>query len=243
MLRTLDPGRPQRLAFGSCRQAELPVPHGPDALDACARRRAGTPHDRWPDAMLLIGDQIYADETGPAARQLIAQRRDPAVPPGYEAADFASMRPVPGGVERPRHTLAAVRRPNDHDLRRPRRARRLEHLGGRRAALEAKSWWRARITGAYQSYWIYQHLGNLSPAELAADETWREVRQAADAAAVLAGFALRADRKDAGIRFSVRRDFGNVRVVVIDSRSRRVIDDNSKRLMVDQAEWSGSPSR
>ena len=39
--------------------------------------------------MLLIGDQVYADETGPATRQFIAQRRDPAIPPGYEVADFA----------------------------------------------------------------------------------------------------------------------------------------------------------
>ena len=60
VLRTLDPGRPLRLLFGSCRIAELPVPprsrrraadeqaHGADALDACAadlaaRRRAAGP--------------------------------------------------------------------------------------------------------------------------------------------------------------------------------------------------------
>jgi hypothetical protein len=238
VLRTLDPGRPQRLAFGSCRQVELPVPHGPDALDACARRLAGTPRDRWPDAMLLIGDQIYADETGPAARRFIAQRRDPAVPPGYEAADFAeycALYQEAWSDPAMRWLLSVVPTImifDDHDVHDD-----WNSSAAWRAAFEAKPWWRARITGAYQSYWIYQHLGNLSPAELAADETWREVRQAGDAAAVLAGFALRADRRDAGIRFSVRRDFGNVRVVVIDSRSRRVIDDNSKRLMVDQAEW------
>jgi hypothetical protein len=238
VLRTLDPSRPQRLAFGSCRQAELPVPYGPDALDACARRLAGTPRDRWPDAMLLIGDQIYADETGPAARRFIAQRRDPAVPPGYEAADFAeycALYQEAWSDPAMRWLLSVVPTImifDDHDVHDD-----WNTSAAWRAAFEAKPWWRARITGAYQSYWIYQHLGNLSPAELAADETWREVRQAGDAAAVLAGFALRADRRDAGIRFSVRRDFGNVRVVVIDSRSRRVIDDNSKRLMVDQAEW------
>jgi hypothetical protein len=106
-----------------------------------------------------------------------------------------------------------------------------------RAEFEAKPWWQARITGAYQSYWVYQHLGNLSPAQLAADETWRQMRQVGDAAPVLAGFARRADGRAAGVRFSVRRDFGNVRVVVIDSRSRRVIDDDSKRRMVDDEEW------
>ncbi len=27
-------------------------------------------------------------------------------------------------------------------------------------------WWEARITGAFMSYWLYQHLGNLAPPEL-----------------------------------------------------------------------------
>ena len=42
---------------------------------------------------------------------------------------------------------------------------------------DAKPWWAARITGAYMSYWIYQHLGNLSPEDLAKDELWRQVQQ------------------------------------------------------------------
>ena len=40
-----------------------------------------------------------------------------------------------------------------------------------RDEMQATSWWEERITGALSSYWIYQHLGNLSPAGLAADET------------------------------------------------------------------------
>jgi hypothetical protein len=242
-LRTLDPGRPQRLVFGSCRTPELPAGHGPDALAGCARGVTGTPRDRWPGAMLLIGDQIYADETGPAARRFIAGRRDPAVPPGYEAADFeeyCALYLEAWSEPAVRWLLSAVPTVmifDDHDVHDD-----WNSSAAWRAEFEAKPWWRARITGAYQSYWIYQHLGNLSPAGLAADETWRQVRQAVDqagdAAAVLEDFALRADRRAAGIRFSVRRDFGKVRVVVIDSRSRRVIGDNSKRLMVDEAEWS-----
>ena len=34
------------------------------------------------------------------------------------------------------------------------------------AQMRAKPWWEDRIVGAYMSYWIYQHLGNLSPARL-----------------------------------------------------------------------------
>ena len=79
VLRTPDPGRPLRLAFGSCRIAELPIlprrlssrraqrdeeEHGPDALVAYALDLRGTPHERWPDLMLLIGNQVYADNPG-----------------------------------------------------------------------------------------------------------------------------------------------------------------------------------
>src|SRR5450432_3508525 len=61
VLRTLKPGRPLRLAFGSCRVAEMPAPqrrrerardeqeHGPDALVACANVLRGTPREQWPD--------------------------------------------------------------------------------------------------------------------------------------------------------------------------------------------------
>ena len=36
--------------------------------------------------------------------------------------------------------------------------------------MRAKPWWEARITGAFMAYWIYQHLGNLSPPELEDDD-------------------------------------------------------------------------
>ena len=35
--------------------------------------------------------------------------------------------------------------------------------GAWRRAYTAKPWWGRRIESAYQSYWVYQHLGNLSP--------------------------------------------------------------------------------
>jgi hypothetical protein len=93
------------------------------------------------------------------------------------------------------------------------------------------------------SYWVYQHLGNLSPAELGQDELWAQVRAAGDAAALLADRADQADQGQAdqggeggeGLQWSFRRSFGRVRVVVIDSRS-RVLDDGERR-MVDAAEW------
>ena len=44
-----------------------------------------------------------------------------------------------------------------------------------RAEVTAQDWWRQRITGGLASYWIYQHLGNLSPQELADNKTWQAV--------------------------------------------------------------------
>ena len=76
----------------------------------------------------------------------------------------------------------------------------------------ARPWWPARIESAFQSYWVYQHLGNLSPAELAADETWAAVRRCAaktgDGAGALADLARRADQRAPGVRWSFRRTFG-----------------------------------
>ena len=244
VLRTVDPGRPLRLVFGSCRIAELPVPrrprsarreqeHGPDALVACALDLRRTPRERWPDLMLLIGDQVYADDVGPATRQFIEARRDPARPPGYQVADFAEycfLYREAWSEPSVRWLLSVVPTAmifDDHDVHDD-----WNISAAWRRDFQAKPWWAARIHGAYLSYWVYQHLGNLSPGELAADELWRQVREPGDAAEGLGGFAARAE----GLRWSFRRDFPGVRVVVIDSRSGRVLTDG-RRAMVGEAEW------
>jgi hypothetical protein len=86
------------------------------------------------------------------------------------------------------------------------------------------------------SYWIYQHLGNLSPGELSKSELWRQVQEPGDAADVLHAFAARADAQPESALWSYRRSFGRVRVVVIDSRAGRVFP-NGRRLMVGDTEW------
>src|SRR5713226_6566169 len=50
------------------------VEHGPDALVAYALDLRKAPRETFPDLMLLIGDQVYADDPGPATRKLIEQR-------------------------------------------------------------------------------------------------------------------------------------------------------------------------
>ncbi len=251
VLRTPDPGRPLRLSFGSCRIAELPVvrhrrstrqaredeqQHGPDALVACAQDLRGTPREQWPDLMLLIGDQVYADDTDPATRKFIEQRRDPSSPPGYQVADFAEychLYREAWSEPSVRWLLSVIPTAmifDDHDVHDD-----WNISAAWRRDYDAKPWWKARITGAYMSYWIYQHLGNLSPEDLAKDELWRQVQQPGDAAALLADFAGRADQRAGGIQWSYRRSIGGVRVVVIDSRSR--VFPGGQRLMVGEAEW------
>jgi hypothetical protein len=256
LLRTLSQagsGRTVRLAFGSCRVTETAAERGRDRgaqgrgaqgrgadADALAAAAAGlreTPRDRWPDALLLIGDQVYADNPGPATRRFIGQRRDPAAAPGEEAADFEEY----CALYREAWTEPAVRWLlsviptgmifDDHDVHDD-----WNTSAAWREKSHAKPWWRSRIEGAFVSYWIYQHLGNLSPAELDADEVWQKVRQPGDAAAVLRDVAHRADERAAGLRWSFSRTFGTVRVVMIDSRSRRVLE-SGERLMADEAEW------
>ncbi|SRR6266487_516963 len=250
VLRTLDPDRPLRLVFGSCRIAELPVrrpsrgrvrhepEHGPDALIALASGLRQTPRARWPDVMLLIGDQVYADEVGPGTRQFISQRRDPSSPPGNQTADFTEycfLYREAWSEPSARWLLSVIPTAmifDDHDVHDD-----WNISAAWRREFRAKPWWRDRINGAYMSYWLYQHLGNLSPEELGKNELWRQVQeQPGDAAAVLTDFALRASDPAEGIGWSFSRSFGRVRVVVIDSRSGRVLAEGN-RLMVNEPEW------
>jgi PhoD-like phosphatase len=250
VLRTLDPGGSLRLVFGSCRKVELPAPeqseggrarheeeHGADALSAYALDLRETPRERWPDVMLLIGDQVYADAVGPATREFIAQRRDPSRPPGYEVADFTeycALYREAWGEPSVRWLLSVIPTAmifDDHDVHDD-----WNISASWRRDYQARPWWRARICGAYLSYWLYQHLGNLSPEELGRSEMLRQARKAGDAAAVLGEFAARADQGLDGIGWSFRRSFGRVQVVVIDSRGGRVLEDGT-RLMVNEAEW------
>ena len=92
-IRTVGRPGPLRIAFGSCRYA-TPTSAGirdgiaPDALDGYARQALEVPEDQWPDALVLLGDQVYADEVTPGTRAWMERRRDVSAPPGPQAADF-----------------------------------------------------------------------------------------------------------------------------------------------------------
>ena len=242
-IRTLDPDRPVRVCFGSCRYGTGGPDRGVDALDAYASVLRQRPDTDWPDLLLMLGDQVYADETTPATQQRIAARRGPADPPHGEAADFEEYTWLYAeswadpAVRWLLSTVPSAMIFDDHDVHDDWNTSR-----SWRQDMRATSWWAERITGGLMSYWIYQHLGNLSPAELAEDPTYAAVRAAAvggaDAEPVLRAFAEAADREvegTKGARWSYWRDLGRIRLVVIDSRCGRVLD-GARRSMLSEPE-------
>ena len=124
---------------------------------------------------------------------------------------------------------------DDHDVH-----RRLEHLvavaEGRPRGSRGGT---PRITGAFMAYWVYQHLGNLAPPELEEEPMYRTAIAAGRRRRPAARGVRRstADRESAATRWACRRDFGRSRVLVVDSRAARVLDDDH-RDMVDEEEWA-----
>jgi hypothetical protein len=102
--------------------------------------------------------------------------------------------------------------------------------------MRQKEWWRKRIVAAFESYLIYQHLGNLSPSERNEFELYEHLRSDPDPTPRLREFARIADEEVQGTRWSFCRDIGPARVVMIDSRAGRVLDPEH-RAMVDPEEW------
>jgi hypothetical protein len=102
--------------------------------------------------------------------------------------------------------------------------------------MRATDWWEERITGAFMSYWLYQHIGNLAPPELSQEPLLAELTGLEDGGPRLRELARAFDREPTSSRFAFHRDFGSTRLVVIDSRAARVLEDG-KRDMVDDEEW------
>lgn len=251
---TLEPGKPLRMAFGSCR---VSVPHdeegvarfGVDALRAYALFMAGittadSPEDseRWPDLVLFLGDQVYADETSEAMREYIERRRDPEQPPWYELKDYEEYAHLYRLAWRdPANrwllsTLPSAMIFDDHDIRDD-----WNTSWSWRQQMEATSWWHDRVVGGLGSYWVYQHLGNLGPEERGVDELWRRIASYAgdaelDVTDALDALADRADQRPETYRWSYSRDFDTqARLVVVDSRAARVLEPDH-RSMLDEGE-------
>jgi len=247
VIRTQGADRPLRIAFGSCRYGRAAATltdknFTPDALAAFARRLAGEDPDGWPDAMLMLGDQVYADETSEATRRRIRARRDIERGSRDQVADFEEYTWLyleswtDPDVRWLLSTVPTSMIFDDHDVRDDWNT---SHAW--REDVQRTSWWRDRIEGGLSSYWVYQHLGNLAPDALAADELYQRVRTSGvDNEPALREFAAMADREadgGKGARWSFARDIGGVRLLVVDSRCGRILADG-QRSMVSEDEFA-----
>jgi hypothetical protein len=238
--------------FGSCRVAlpnEEPYTHSKDrhedgreidALRVLAdEMRRADPGD-WPDLLFMLGDQVYVEEGAPRTRERIRERRGTATEPGEEVTDFEEYtwlyreswsEPL---IRWLLSTVSVSMLWDDHDM-----SDDWNISGSWVEEMRGRAWWQRRMTGCVASYWIYQHLGNLSPRALDEDDVYRRVREAQGPAAgeALVTWAEGVAKTGAGARWSFCRDLGGTRAIFIDSRAGRTFE-GGRRLMVDDEEWA-----
>jgi hypothetical protein len=252
-IRTLDPDRLPHFAFGTCRttgshDAEGNAAHGVDALRTLALALRADPEVRWPDVLLLLGDQVYADTTPhDELEAFMAARRSLDEPPGLEIKDFveyAELYRLAWSEEVIRWLLSTVPSAmifDDHDIRDD-----WNTSWSWRREIRGTAWWQERIVSGLGSYWVHQHLGNLSPAELASEEVWRlvgeheasEATEELDLTAAVDALAARADAEPTSYRWSYTRALGDSSLVVIDSRAARELrPDGRSMLDADELRW------
>jgi len=248
-IRTFSPGKPVDICFGSCRVA---IPHEPpyteskdqdpdghelDALHVLARQMARGDRSEWPELLFLLGDQIYVDEGSPRTRERIRARRDTSQPPGEEVVDFEEYSwlyeeswsdPM---IRWLFSTVSTSMAWDDHDMSDDWNISRSWH-----EEMDRKDWWHERAVDGIVSYWIYQHLGNLSPRELDESELYAKVRGNRDATDILRPWAKEIDTTAAGTRWSFCRDVDGVRTIFMDSRASRVLTEE-RRSMFDDRVW------
>ncbi len=249
-IRPIRNGEAVKLVFGSCR---ISAPHEPpytsnhdederglgvDALYATAMDLKNKPPEELPHALVLLGDQIYAHKPPFDTLRFINERRNTANPPGEVVADFEEYARIyrdawsDPAIRWLLSTVPSAMIFDDHEVS--------DDWNISEAWVEEMRQnpaWDDQIVGGYASYWIYQHLGNLSPDDLDKDDLYNEVRVADDAWPILREFAYRTHRVPAGARWSYHRDLGNTRLLMMDSRGGRVLRED-RRSMVDAEEWA-----
>jgi hypothetical protein len=238
-----------RLIFGSCRAS---APHHPpytfqgwwhpkgkgiDVLRTFGMRMLRQPSALWPDAMMVMGDQLYADDVPDTVAEVVAGRTVHAGGPVEVLEDFeeycvgyrdAWTYPT---VRWMLSTLPTSTMFDDHEIN--------DKWNISKHWLEVMrqtDWYETRVIGGLMAYWVYQHLGNLSPAELAKDETYQRICETRQGSEVLRGMARRAESDEGLSRFSYYRDLGPARLVMIDARTGRQLQPGRRQIMTDD-EW------
>ncbi|MGH3545725.1 MAG: alkaline phosphatase D family protein, partial [Mycobacteriales bacterium] len=253
-IRTADDRASLRLLWGSCRRAAgddeaATAAHGVDALRSYALQlaaaqsagRAADDGSPWPNQLLLLGDQIYADAPSEPMREFIDSRRDASRAPGHELADFteyaqayrlAWSEPVIAWLL---SCVPSMMIFDDHDVRDD-----WNTSAAWRDQMRATSWWRARIVSGLSSYWIYQHAGNLSPRQRSTDMFGRLAAEATESGADIGArfdeLAAAIDDDPECYSFSYARQLASVTFVMLDSRCGRVLEPG-KRDMLNEPTW------
>ncbi|XVU24337.1 alkaline phosphatase D family protein [Actinoplanes sp. CA-054009] len=239
-----DGAAPVRMIFGSCREA---TPHAtgrrlpPDALDAYARRLMKDPQDPElrPDLIVLLGDQVYADKTSAKVKRFLRRRRAAGHDgPSDQVVTFDEYTKLYLESWRDPEvrwlfaTVPTVMIFDDHEL-----IDDWNTSAAWRADMAEQSWWTERITGGLASYWVYQHLGNMSPAELETDQLFQKITTVDDATDLLHEFGRSLDTGEQPYQWSYALDIGRTRLVMLDNRCSRVLTPG-RREMLPAQEWN-----
>jgi hypothetical protein len=250
-----------RIVFGSCRTAapheppwslELandPRGRGVDALYAHALRMLDLPEAEWADLAVFLGDQVYADESSPETRARVKARREAEGPNGAEKGlpeghvegfeEYCWLYHESWSSEIERWFLSVVPSVmifDDHDM--------IDDWNISESWvrwIREQDWWPEHVRAALMTYWIYQHLGNLSPEDVRREGILAALLAEADGTGVLREWAERAEAtvgEPESYRFSYVRDVGDVRLVMIDVRHARSLEPGRRRMIADhQWEW------
>ena len=249
-IRPLPTDRDLRLIFGSCRvslpheppyslhQAEHPEAQGVDALRALALRLLRD-EEEPPDCLLMLGDQVYADDLSPSMLERTRSRARGGDGRDDELDDFdeyalayreAWSEPL---IRWLLSTVPTAMIFDDHEVH---AQWKISARWQRR--LEAEPGYERHISAALMAYWIYQHIGNLDLGELTDHDLLGGVRSegTADAGPLLRREMAKADRQASHSRWSFHRDLGRTRLLVIDSRAGRELEPGSRK-MINDGEW------
>jgi hypothetical protein len=242
-------GEGVRFIFGSCRvsypheepyvlhHTKHPEGQGIDALRTLALRLIRD-EERPPDCLLMLGDQIYADDLSPAMCELTEGPSHPDGAPADQLAnydEYAAAYHEAWGEPLIRWLLSTVPVAmifDDHEIHAQWKiSRDWQNM------LESNDWYERRIDSGLMSYWVYQHLGNLSCHELDESELYTRIRAAdGDAGPILSAEMRKADEQPGHSRWSYYRDLGDTRLLVVDSRAGRELDPPDRQ-MIHGGEW------
>ena len=194
------------------------------AASRCSMRHE--PPEEWPHALLLLGDQVYADEVAPARRGA-ARRRGRSRPTTTTSTLYMASWGEPV-IRWLLSTVPSAMIFDDHDVHDDWNTSIEWVAGDAREGLVAAAD-RGRVRELPHLPAPREHVARASAPS---SSSTSDLRTAPDPTPRCASTRARADEEVEGTRWSFCRDIGPARVVMVDSRAGRVLDPGN-RSMVD----------